>query len=189
MVGRRNGLAPDVVEMLEGQHGHIRRLFRKAAMPGPYRAEAFAELRRMLAVHEAAEEAHVHPVTRKVVKGGKQLVAARLQEEKAAKKLLRQLEKVGPDGSGYLPLLMKLRDAVLSHAKREERQEFPLLRKAVSETRRRSLGLESKLTQAVAPTHPHPAVNTQLANKMAAPLAGPIDRSRDLLHRLLRAIS
>jgi len=188
-VATKNGLAPDVVDMLERQHGQIRRLFRKAAMPGPSRAASFAELRRMLAAHEAAEEAHVHPVTKKVVKGGRELVSARLHEEKAAKKLLRELEKVGPGGSGYLPMLMKLRDAVLAHAKREEKQEFPLLRTAVTGTRRRSLGFESKLTQALAPTHPHPTVNTQLANKMAAPLAGPIDRSRDLVQRLFRRLS
>lgn len=188
-MGKRSGMAPDVVDLLERQHGQIRRLFRKAAVPGPTRPAAFAELRRMLAVHEAAEESHVHPVTKKVVKGGKKLVSARLEEEKAAKQLLRKLEKVGPGGDGYLPLLKQLRAAVLSHAKREEKQEFPLLRAAVTETRRRSLGLESKVTEALAPTRPHPAVNTQLANKMAAPLAGPLDRSRDLVHRLLRKAS
>lgn len=185
-MGKHTGQSPDVVDLLKRQHRQIRRLFRQAALPGPARKDAFDELRRMLAVHEAAEEAHVHPVTKKVVKGGKKLVSARLEEEKSAKKLLRQLEKTGTDTKGYLPLLMKLRAAVLAHAKLEEREEFPLLRKAVTDVRRRSLRLESKLTQALAPTHPHPMVNTQLANKMAAPLAGPLDRSRDVLHRLIR---
>lgn len=174
----------DVVAMLTRQHQQIRRQFVKAALPGPGRRRAFEALRRLLAVHEGAEEAHVHPVVRKVARGGKQLVNARLAEEKQAKRLLRELERVGPSGAGYLATLRQLRSAVLHHATREEAEEFPLLREGVSTLRRRSLSWESKVTQALGPTRPHPRVNTELANKLAAPLAGPWDRARDLVGRL-----
>lgn len=184
-MGKGSGVAPDVVQMLEGQHAAIRRGFRRAMLPGPPGRRAFADLRRLLAVHEAAEEAHVHPVVRKTVDGGRRLVKSRLQEEKAAKKLLREAERIGPGGRGYRVALRRLRRAVLAHAAREEHEEFPVLRVHVRGLRRRSLGLESKVTQAVAPTHPHPWVNTQLANKLTAPVAGPLDRGRDLVGRLV----
>ncbi len=185
-MNKRAAVAPDVVDLLKTQHTQIRRQFRKAMLPGPMRARAFAELRRLLAVHEAAEESHVHPVAKRAAKGGKRLIGARLAEEEQAKKLLKELDRIGPDGRGYLPMLRRLRAAVLAHAEHEEKEEFPVLLEAITGARRRSLGAESTLTQAVAPTHPHPAVNTQLANKLAAPIAGPLDRGRDLVMGLIR---
>lgn len=187
-MAKGSGAAPDVVDLLEDQHGQIKRAFVLAALPGPLRVGAFDHLRKLLAVHEAAEEAHVHPVAKKVAKGGKALIKTRLAEEKQAKKLLRELEKLGPDGKGYLSKLNELRKAVTAHARHEEREEFPALRDAVTSMRRHSLGLESKLTQALAPTHPHPMVNSQLANKLTAPVAGPLDRTRDGLRWLGRAV-
>lgn len=187
-MSRESRVAPDVVDMLENQHGQIKRAFLFAALPGPSRAQAFDRLRKLLAVHEAAEEAHVHPVAKKVAKGGKALIKSRLAEEKQAKKLLRELAKLGPGGQGYLPKLNELRKTVIEHAKHEEREEFPALREAVTSLRRHSLGVESKLTQALAPTHPHPLVNSQFATKLAAPVAGPLDRTRDAVRWLSRAI-
>lgn len=174
----------DVIDMLKHQHAQIRRAFRRAALPGPIRWRAFHDLVRLLAVHEAAEEAHVHPAVRHALPGGRPLAAARRREEKAAKKLLARLYRIGPDGAGYLHALQELRRAVLAHASREEREEFSVLRRTVSPRRRRLLGLEVRLTQAIAPTRPHRFVNNEMTNKLATPLFGPIDRGRDLLRRL-----
>lgn len=171
----------DVVYLLERQHAAIRRGFRRALRPGPQRAERFAELRRMLAVHEAAEEAHVHPVARKLAPHGKDLIKSRLREEQAAKRLLRDLDRAGPDAPGFTAQLIRLQRAVLEHARREEREEFPALRAMVGRPRRLMLSAEAKVTQAIAPTRPHPQVNSQLLNKLLTPIAGPLDRMRDLL--------
>ena len=64
-----------------------------------------------------------------------------------------------------------------------EREEFPALLEQVSQPRRRMLGLEVRLTQALAPTRPHRLVNNELTNKLATPVFGPLDRGRDLLRR------
>jgi hypothetical protein len=184
-MGRKPGALSDVVDMLEHQHEQIRRGFDLVARGGPDRARNWRKLRRLLAVHETAEEAHVHPVARKKVPGGKHVIESRLLEEKAAKKMLKALDKMGPGHPRFDPLLATFRRAVLSHAKREEREEFRPLRQTVSLPRRRSLTLEAKATQALAPTRPHPRVNSQLANKMAAPVAGPVDRLRDGFAALL----
>lgn len=175
----------DVVDVLLRQHREIRRGFRAAALPGPARGKAFHRLVRLLAIHEAAEEAHVHPKARRALPAGRLLTAERRAEERDAKKLLRKLWRIGPYGEEYLPTLRALRRAVLAHAGREEREEFRALRARVSRPRLWLLGLEVKATQAVAPTRPHRLVNNELANKLAAPVFGPMDRSRDLARRLV----
>ena len=179
----KNARSNDVVDILKSQHAEIRSAFRRASMPGPGRSRAFHQLVKLLAIHEAGEEAHVHPVTRKLAAAGKAVARARRTEEKEAKKLLTELTKIGPNGRGYGATLRELRKAVLAHAAREEREEFPALVREVSGPRRWMLGLEVRLTQAVAPTRPHPAVNNELANKLATPVFGPLDRARDLFSR------
>ena len=182
----------DVVDLLTDQHRQIRRAFRKAAMPGSSRPRAFNELVRLLAVHEAGEEAHVHPLVRHAMPGGKAMAAARRQEEKQAKKLLTTLWKAEPKSSGfpgyakYLGMLLALRRAVLAHAAREERDEFTALRQAVGSPRRRLLSWEVRATQAMAPTRPHPMVNNEVANKLATPLFGPLDRMLDRVTAMRR---
>jgi hypothetical protein len=173
----------DVAVILTRQHAEIRAAFRSAFVPGRGRREAFGRLARLLAIHEAAEEAHVHPALRRAPAGGKVVTSARRQEEKQAKELLAGLWKIGPDGDGYVRVLRALRRAVLSHAAREEREEFPALRD-LSAGRRRVLGLEVRLARVLAPTRPHPRLNGEVANKLAMPVFGPIDRCRDAGRRL-----
>lgn len=172
-------VTPDVVDLLRRQHNRIKLAFAAAMLPGPGRAGRFERLRRLLAVHEAGEEAHVHPVIRKLGHASNVLVRNRLGEERTAKKLLKDLEKRGPGGPGYIRRLWALQGAVLAHARREEREEFPVLLKAISPARRRMLGAEVLATQKLAPTRPRPLLSGQLANKLTAPLLGPLDRARD----------
>jgi hypothetical protein len=173
----------DAVEVLTRQHRQIRLGFLRAALPGPLRRRNFERLMRLLAVHEAAEEAHVHPVARRALQHGRELAARRRHEEKEAKRLLVALWHTGPNGRGYLRRLNEARRAVSRHAAREEREEFAALRTALSASRLRMLGAEVKLTQAYAPTRPHRWVNNEATNKLTAPLLGPFDRARDAVRR------
>ncbi len=158
----------DAADILTRQHAQIRRGFYKAAVPGPTRRRAFDQLMRLLAVHEAAEEAHVHPVARRALRAGRAVAARRREEEKQAKKLLVRLWRTGPYGKGYLRQLNAARRAVLAHAAREEREEFAALRRAVGAGRLRMLGAEVKLAQVYAPTRPHRWVNNEAANSATA---------------------
>ncbi|WP_225833570.1 hemerythrin domain-containing protein [Streptomyces sp. NK08204] len=174
----------NVVDLLTRQHRQIKLGFLRAALPGPWRRRNFDRLMRLLAVHEAAEEAHVHPVARRALRHGRELAARRRGEEKEAKQLLVALWRTGPDGAGYLRRLNEARRAVTQHAAREEREEFKALRKAISPSRLRMLGTEVKVTQVYAPTRPHRWVNNEAANKLAAPVLGPVDRALDAVrHR------
>jgi hypothetical protein len=180
----RDADSADVVGVLKAQHAEIRRAFSLAAMPGRGRPGAFRRLVRLLAVHEAAEEAHVHPTARHLSPAAP-AVRARLEEEKQVKPLLVALERTGPYGGGYLRALWAVRRAVLAHASREERDEFPALA-TLSRTRRWVLGQEVRLAGYLAPTRPHPRVNGMLANRIAMPVFGPVDRCRDLAAKLPR---
>jgi Hemerythrin HHE cation binding domain len=171
----------DVITVLEGQHAEIRQAFRRAAQPGRGRGPAFRRLVRLLSIHEAAEEAHVHPAVRGVT--GPAVAAARQREETEAKRLLARLQTIGPNNHGYLSALQALRRSVLAHAAREEREEFPALRR-LRPLRRQMLGIEVRLARFLAPTRPHPNINAEAANKLAMPVFGPFDRCRDLLGRI-----
>lgn len=168
----------DVTTVLRDQHARIRRAFVRAARPGGRRAGEFRRLVRMLAQHEAAEEAHVHPAVRNAGRGS--IGAARVSEEARAKQSLARLWEAGPRGRGYLLRLGLLAWHVTRHAASEEREEFPVLR-GLSRARRWILAAEVRLARELAPTRPHPRVNGELANKLAMPVLGPADRVRDVV--------
>ncbi len=175
----------EVTTVLKDQHAGIRRALIRAALPGGRRAEDFARLVRMLAQHEAAEEAHVHPAIRRAGRRG--VAVARVGEEQRAKRLAARLWQTGPHGLRYLLGLGLLGWHVVRHAAREEREEFPLLSR-LGPVRRRALAAEIYLARGLAPTRPHPRVNGELANKLAMPVLGPADRIRDVASRLPGAI-
>ncbi|HEX2177139.1 MAG TPA: hemerythrin domain-containing protein [Nocardioidaceae bacterium] len=88
----------DVVDLLLAQHQEIRRLFAETeSTGGRARAESFDRLRRLLAVHETGEEQVLHPEARRTLDDGDQVVDARLDEENQAKRMLEDLERVGPE--------------------------------------------------------------------------------------------
>jgi hemerythrin superfamily protein len=178
---------PDVVDLLLAQHGRIEVLFQDVmAAAGDDRRDRFEDLVRFLAVHETAEEEIVHPLARGAIDAGDDVVDARLLEERDAKQLLSDLYDAGVDAPDFAERLLALRNAVLMHAKREERYEFPPLRHAVA------AGTLERLTDAVlaaeafAPTRPHPGVESAKANLAAGPALAVADRVRDAIRSAMR---
>ncbi|MEV2273235.1 hemerythrin domain-containing protein [Nonomuraea africana] len=132
----------DVIDLLLAQHARIRDLFDEVEQAsGTRRAETFARLAQLLAVHESAEEEIVHPHARAAIDGGDGIVDDRLAEEADAKRLLAEMDKNGPDAADFMERLTLLRDAVTAHARSEERYEFPQLRARTTEDERRKFGL------------------------------------------------
>jgi hemerythrin superfamily protein len=171
----------DVVELLMHQHQQIRDLLHEVdGKKGEKRAEAFERLRRLLAVHETAEEEIVHPIARRSVKNGHKVINARLEEENEGKKMLQALEMMGPSAQGFDVLFAEFRKAVLEHAEREEREEFPELRRH-SSGERRVMSAAIKAAEATAPTHPHPGVETATKNMLLGPFVSVADRTRDFV--------
>ena len=87
--------AEDVIDLLMAQHQQVKSLFATLrTTSGNGATGAFDELRKMLAVHETAEEEVVYPALRSV--GADEIVEARLAEEGDAKQALADLEKMDP---------------------------------------------------------------------------------------------
>jgi hypothetical protein len=83
-------------------------------------------------------------------------------------------------------LLLQLRDDVLAHAEHEEREEFPKLRAICDPDKLRGMALAVRAAEAVAPTRPHPGVESATANLLLGPPAAIMDRARDLIRDALR---
>ncbi|WP_238455109.1 hemerythrin domain-containing protein [Micromonospora sp. ATA51] len=131
----------DVVDLLLAQHAQIEELFLLViGGTGQDRRDAFDDLVRLLAVHETAEEEIIHPLARDLPGGGGDpMVEDRMDEERRANETLKTLVEGGVDADSFDTAIILLRDVVLTHARYEERYEFPLLRQHVPAARLRSL--------------------------------------------------
>ncbi|MFF6984486.1 hemerythrin domain-containing protein [Streptomyces sp. NPDC008343] len=176
----------DVVALLMRQHGDIRNLFDEVeASTGEERRDAFRRLVRLLAVHETAEEEVVHPFARRALPGGEQVVEDRLAEERAAKETLSALDDLDTDDPKFMPQLMKLRRDVQEHARAEERYEFIHIRRSTDAAGLAAMAKAVKAAEAMAPTRPHPGVESAAANVALGPIAALTDRTRDAVRKAM----
>ena len=122
----------DVVDVLLSQHEQIKEALAKVPiLSGPHKAAAFDRLRALLHAHETAEQEIVHPATRDYAGEG-DIAGHRVAEEVGAEAMLARLTDLGSDHADFDAEFMKLHDAVLQHAEREEVEEFPQLRKVLA---------------------------------------------------------
>lgn len=184
--GDDHAVDDDVVALLMRQHGDIRNLFDEVeAAEGEERRDAFRRLVRLLAVHETAEEEVVHPFARKGFPGGEQVVKDRLAEEKAAKETLAALDEMDTDDPRFMPKLMKLRKEVQEHARAEERYEFIHIRRSTDVAGLATMAKAIKAAEAMAPTRPHPGVESGAKNVALGPVAALMDRTADTVRRIM----
>jgi hemerythrin superfamily protein len=175
----------DVVEYLKAQHETIKRLFVETldASDAATQEKSFNELRALLAVHETAEEMVVHPRVRRKVDGGNEIVAARLAEEHDSKVALQELEKLDFGSAEFSKALIHLQQAVLAHAEKEENEEFTQIEDQLDPKEREKLTVAVEIAERIAPTHPHPGVESAAANFAVGPFASLLDRAKDALSR------
>jgi hemerythrin superfamily protein len=178
----------DVVRFLIDQHNLIKDMFEEvfSASSDDARRKAFTELRQLLAVHETAEEMVVHPRVRNAVEGGDVIVDARLVEEHDAKEVLSALEAMDIGSQEFLDELALFRASVIDHAEREEREEFNRLERELDEDDLGRMAKAVLAAQAIAPTRPHPGVESAKANFAVGPFASMLDRARDAISAALR---
>ena len=176
----------DVVGLLIRQHGDIRNLFDEVERSsGEERRDAFRRLVRLLAVHETAEEEVVHPFARRALSGGEQVVEDRLAEERAAKETLAALDDMDTDDPEFLTRLRALRTDVQEHARAEERYEFSHIRRSTDVTNLAAMAKAVKAAEAMAPTRPHPGVESATANVALGPVAALMDRAKDAVRKAM----
>ncbi|WP_433759619.1 hemerythrin domain-containing protein [Nocardia sp. CA-135398] len=177
----------DAVDFLVEQHERIKRLFTETAetVDAEQRKAKFFELRRLLAVHETAEEEIIHPRARREIGDGDgaAIVDARLEEENKAKKQLADLESVDIGSPEFQDKLDRLRRAVLAHADHEEHEEFNRLRQELDPDALQRMRKTVELAEAMAPTRPHPRVESAMANALVGPFAAMMDRAKDMISK------
>jgi hemerythrin superfamily protein len=172
----------DVVGFLKNQHELVKTLFdRVMAAHGEEREKEFYALRRLLAVHEAAEEEIVHPAARRALSNGEAVVEQRLREENQAKKALAEIEELDVDSVEFENQFRILRANVIVHAESEEALEFERLETKLEPARLERMRKAAEFAEAVAPTRPHPGIESRAANLLVGPFAAMLDRSRDAL--------
>lgn len=173
----------DVVTFLKTQHEQIKVLFEQvASTTGSVREEAFDQLRRLLAVHETAEEQIVHPRAKRELAEGQAIVGDRLTEEHKAKEVLAELEKMQMDSTEFETKFRKLQADVIAHAEAEEHKEFEKLASQLDDETLERMRKAVEVAEKTAPTHPHPkAGESAVANTLAGPFASMMDRAKDML--------
>lgn len=178
----------DVVAFLRDQHNLIKDMFDDVlhASEPKAREKAFVELRQLLAVHETAEEMVVHPRARAEGAAGDEVVDARLREEREAKEQLSKLEDMDIASDEFIAQLTTFRDAVIEHAEREETEEFAKLKKDLDADELKTLASAVRAAEAIAPTRPHPGVESAKLNFAVGPFASMLDRARDAIGAALR---
>ena len=137
-------------------------------------------------MHETAEELVVHPRARGEIDGGDAVVDARLHEEHEAKEQLSKLEGMDIDSPDFIDALKVFRDAVVEHAEREELEEFDQLHSELDAEELKRLTSAVRAVEAIAPTRPHPGVESAKLNFVVGPFASMLDRARDVISAALR---
>lgn len=178
----------DVVDFLKHQHNLIKDMFDEvlSASDPKAREQAFVELRQLLAVHETAEEMVVHPRARREVPDGDEIVDARLEEEHRAKETLSWIEKMDVASQEFLDAVSAFRDEVVEHAEREEAEEFDKLQRELDADDLKRMAGAVRAAEAIAPTRPHPGVESATLNIAVGPFASLLDRARDAISAATR---
>jgi hypothetical protein len=171
----------DIIRLLLEQHAQIKELFQRIpTTTGPAKADLFNQLRALLAVHETAEELVLRPVVKETV--GEAEAEARNHEELEANKVLADLETLDVNSPDFDRQLEEFRRAVDEHAEKEEKEEFPGIIREVTADQRQMLGKRLRLTESIAPTHPHPEAADSMGKQVAsAPFLSIVDRVKDAL--------
>lgn len=173
-----------VVNFISRQHQLIKQRFTTVldARSGDARARAFFDLRRLLAVHEAAEEEIVHPAARRNLAGGDANVKQRLNDEFTAKTALADLESMDINSPEFISRLRLLQHNVNEHAAWEETEELPQLQVKLSGEQLQRLRRAMEIAEAIAPTRPHPPIGSTAASAFVGPFAAMVDHARDAIN-------
>ncbi|MDT5019120.1 MAG: hypothetical protein QOD39_5280 [Mycobacterium sp.] len=137
-------------------------------------------------MHETAEDMVVHPPVRHEAASGDEIVDALLVEEHESKEVLASLEKMDIDSPAFITELTKFRDSVIDHAEHEESDEFTKLNSALTADERERMAKAVLAAEAIAPTRPHPGVESAKLNFAAGPFASMVDRARDAIAAAVR---
>jgi hypothetical protein len=128
--------SPNVVDVLLDQHDEIQHLC--AAIDKAGRADKhrlFAELGRLVNLHELSDRGVVHPAARNSSPDGDRVGVACMVEAGNIERAVAELLVLGSGDVAFDARFAQLRHAITEHTAHEERDEFPILRRYVTASR------------------------------------------------------
>jgi hemerythrin superfamily protein len=187
--GRTRDERPDALKLLKQDHDEVRELFRRFDGAGDRahktKARVVRQLIEELAKHSAIEEQIFYPAVREIT-GDDDAVFEGLEEHHIVKWTLSELDGMDPQDERFDAKVTVLKELVLHHAKEEERDMFPQVRKALSSADLRDLGEQMEKAKKAAPTHPHPrSPDEPPGNVVVGAAAAIVDRGRDALRDIM----
>ena len=180
----------DALKLLKQDHEEVKQLFEEFDRAGKRAHKSKEKIVRTLiedlARHSAIEEQIFYPAVRELT-GDDDTVFEALEEHHVVKWTLSELDGMDPQDERFDAKVTVLKENVLHHAKEEEREMFPKIRKALTPSELRTLGEEMEKAKRAAPTHPHPrSPDEPPGNLVAGTAAAIMDRGRDLIRDILK---
>ncbi|TPX50866.1 hypothetical protein SeMB42_g02091 [Synchytrium endobioticum] len=111
---------------------------------------------RALVIHSLAEEMILYTALIKYVPNGAEIVAGLRDEHAQFKKDLQAIDFMPLNDPNFVPLLHKIDKLLDHHIKEEEDQDFPTLRRHMSDEEAIQLGRDFSKAKSYVGTHPHP---------------------------------
>ncbi|WP_093459993.1 hemerythrin domain-containing protein [Streptomyces melanosporofaciens] len=112
------------------------------------------------------------------------VVALLMRQHGEIRNLFDEVERsTGDDRRDAFRRLVRM--LALHETAEEESCEFVQLRRRTGAHRLARVAKAVKAAEAMAPTHPHPGVETAAKNIMAGPMAAMIDRTRDTIRKTM----
>lgn len=181
----------DAITLLRTDHRTVEDLFKKFEKAGPTahktKARLVQKMIHELAVHAAIEEMAFYPAVKGMNDKLTDSVLESLEEHHVVKWILSELENMEPGDERFDAKVTVLMESVRHHAKEEEREMFPAVRKALARKDLVELAGILEKAKKVAPTHAHPrAPDEPPGNVVAGLVSGLIDRARDTGRETLR---
>jgi hemerythrin superfamily protein len=181
----------DAIALLKADHKTVEALFRKFEQAGrnakKMKRRLVEKIVRELAVHAVIEEQVFYPAVRS--KGGKleEMILLALEEHHVAKWLLKELEDLPSEAERFEAKVMVLMESIRTHVAEEERELFPLVRKAFTPAELRAMAEALMVAKRAAPTRPHPrAPDTPPGNLVAGTMSAVLDMGKDAVRALRR---
>ena len=130
----------NALELLKEQHDEVEEMFEKIEnVTGPRKKALFEKLADALAVHATIEEKHFYPSVK--AEQTEELLREAVEEHLSVKRLIADSMKCSPEDEQFDAKIAVLKEQVLEHAKEEEKELFPKVRKLLSRDELDDLGM------------------------------------------------
>jgi hemerythrin superfamily protein len=177
--------ATDAIEYLLKDHATLRNLFSQYARTAGSNFDAKKQIAlnivREASQHDTAETSALYPPMRILLQDGSKIADHSLQEHQQLREVLYKIEGIKSDMGALDRYVSEAHRLFDDHVKEEERNIFPQLRNAMTDTQMQAMRAALEAAKALGPTHPHPAapLKPTTGGAILGPLTGMMDRVKD----------